>query len=100
MMGTVIDVKKTTNYQNKIETVTYHPTFSFQTSDGMTHKARTQVATTNMNYPIGSQQQILVNPDMLDQVRMPGFWVWGVSVIITVFGLVFGAVGLYFLLAP
>ncbi len=100
VMGTVTDVKESRSYENTIETVTYQPTFSFQTSDGVTHSASTQVASTNRNFPIGSQQQILVNPDMLDQVRMPGFWVWGFSVIIIVFGLVFGTFGLFFLLAP
>ena len=100
VMGTVVDVKQTTDFNEQTKTVTYHPTFSFETKDGVTHSASTATASTAMNYAIGSQRQILVNPDMLDQVRMPGLWVWGLSVIITFFGLVFGAFGLFFLLTP
>ena len=98
--GTVVDVAQSTTFNDQTKTVTYHPTFSFETKDGVTRSASTATASSTMNYAIGSQRQILVNPEMLDQVRMPGFWVLGMSVIITLFGLIFGAFGLFFLLTP
>jgi hypothetical protein len=96
VMGTVTHIEQTTGTHDGQPTTTYHPTFSFQTDDGVTHSAKTATASSVMNYAIGSQRQILVNPDMLDQVRMPGFWVWGMSVIITLFGVFVAVFGLFF----
>lgn len=93
--GTVLEVSRhvstrTSNGSTRTS-VTYKPLFEYTDPDGRTQRAETFLSSSSYNFTIGSDHEILIDPDG-GSVRMPGFWVYG-------FGGIFGGIGLVFAIA-
>ena len=96
--GTVVEVHRktsTTSRDDSTRTVTtFQPVFEYQGEDGSTKRGLTWMASTSYNYAIGSEHEILVNPDD-ETVRVPGFMIYGFGAIFGGIGLVVGIVGIF-----
>ncbi len=70
-------------------TTDYSPVFRYRFSDGKMTEASTGQSSPNWNYEIGSQHEILFNPDIKTDVKQNNFeQLWAVSATIGTIGLV------------
>ena len=91
--GTVVDVRVNHSTDNDgRRTVTYQPVFEYTDERGVTHRAPVWLSSSGRNFPIGTEKEILANPDYPDTVRLPGFWVYGFGAIFAIVGVVVGVV--------
>ena len=79
-------------------TTTYKPLFEYTDPNGEIRKAETFLASTSYNYAIGSEHEILIDPEG-GTVRIPGFMIYGFGAIFAGIGLLFGIVGIFALSA-
>lgn len=99
--GTVVGVHEKTSYNSdrNTRTTTYQPVFEYTLPDGRVAQGKTFISSTGRNFPVGTQKEILVDPDRPDTVRMPGFLVYGFGAIFLVLGLIFAVAGIFALRA-
>ena len=83
---------------NRVVT-TYKPVFEYVDKAGNTQSAETFLYSTSYNFDIGSQHEILINPEMPELARMPGIMVYGFGVLFLALGVIFGVVGIFALQA-
>ena len=84
--GTVVDVEETVmRDEDRHSTTHYTPVFEYEAPDGQVLRAKT--FSTQFKRPaVASQAEILVNPDMPDIVRIPGFKVYGIGAVVLAIG--------------
>lgn len=100
--GTVLTVSRhvstRTSNGGSRRSVTYKPTFEYTDPAGQTRRAETFLSSSGYNFEIGSQHEILIDPNG-GSVRMPGFWVYGFGALFAVIGLAFAIAGIFALAA-
>ena len=85
---THVTTKTSRNSTNNSTSTTYQPTVSYIDQSGATHSAQTFLSSSGYNFPLGSEIEIMYDPEDTGQIRINSwFALWG-------FGFVFLAVGL------
>ena len=97
LTGTVIGVHQSSSYNHNTNShsTTYQPVFAFTLPDGREAQGKTFLAASGRNFPVGTEKEILVDPDKPDTVRLPGFMLYGFGAIFAVAGLIFAVVSLF-----
>ena len=101
LTGTVTGVYESTSYNSDRNTyvTTYQPVFEFTLPDGRVAEGKTFISGTGRNFPVGTQKEVLVDPENTGTVRLPGFLIYGFGAIFLGIGLVFAVVGIFALRA-
>lgn len=97
--GTVVNVRtkmSTSSSSNSNRPVTsYQPEFEYVDAGGNKVRGATFLFSTSYNFPVGTEKEILADPENPDKVRMPGAMIYGFGAILAGVGLVFGIVGIF-----
>ncbi len=95
--GTVVAVHEKTSYSSSSNrrTTTYQPIFEYTLPDGRTVQGKTFLSASGRNWPVGTEKEILVDPDNPETVRIPGFLIYGFGGIFFVMGSLFGIAALF-----
>ena len=65
---------------------TYRPVIRYRGNDGDLYDGQTHISSSEYNFPIGSEVEILVEDGVRDTVRIDGwFSIWGVPLVFTIF---------------
>ena len=94
-VGEVIHVERHTSRDSDGDiSITYMPTFRYRDEAGATHEGQTSMSSSEWDFGIGEQVDILYDPNDPSSVRIDGFWsLYLVPIILVIFGLVFGGAG-------
>jgi len=96
-VGEVISVKTNISHDSDgRRSVTYEPTIRFRSIDGDTYSAETHISSSEYDYVIGTEVEILYDPSDLDEVRINGFWsLYIFPGVFTIVGAFFSIIGLF-----
>ena len=97
LTGTVVGVHQSTSYNSSTNShrTSYQPVFSFNLPDGRSAQGKTFLSASGRNFPVGTQKEILVDPENPDTVRLPGFMLYGFGAILLVAGLIVAVVSVF-----
>ncbi len=92
VVGTVVAVARGSSTTSSGTTAVYSPTFVYQTPDGVAQASVTG-ASSAYGFPIGSEVEILINPEFPGVARIKAGWPYLLGTIFLVVGVVFAIVG-------
>ncbi len=94
-VGEVINVEQHTSRDSEGDlSITYTPTFRYTDATGQVREGAPSMSSSEYDYGIGEQEDILYDPDDPTDVRVDSFWsLYLMAIMLVIFGVVFGGAG-------